>query len=62
MDGHGEEVAGGGTNGVEGRFPAKTGDAYFYRQNCTVGFYNDKDGRADILAVQSRLPLPKHPY
>jgi mannose-6-phosphate isomerase-like protein (cupin superfamily) len=62
MDGQGEEVAGGGTNGVEGLHPAKAGDAYFYRQNCTVGFYNGKDGRADILAVQSRLPLPKHPY
>ncbi len=62
MDGHGEEVAGGGMNGVEGLHPAKVGDAYFYRQNCTVGFYNSKDGRADILAVQSRVPLPKRPY
>ncbi len=62
MDGHGDEVAGGGMNGVEGLHPAKAGDAYFYRQNCTVGFYDSKEGRADILAVQSRLPLPKHPY
>jgi hypothetical protein len=61
MDGHGEKVAGGRTDGVEGLDPAKAGDACLYRQNCTVGFYDSKDGRADILAIQSRLPIPKYP-
>ena len=56
IDGHGQMVAGGGTNGVEGLHPAKAGDAYFFRQNCTVGFYNAKGGKAHILAVRSLLP------
>lgn len=38
IDGHGQMVAGGGMNGIEGLHPAKAGDAYFFRQNCTVGF------------------------
>lgn len=61
VDGGGEMVAGGGTDGIEGRHPAKPGDAYFFRQNCTVGFYNqDKPGaKAHILAVRSKVPLPQ---
>jgi mannose-6-phosphate isomerase-like protein (cupin superfamily) len=60
LDGQGEMVAGGGMDGVEGRHPAKAGDAYYFRQNCTVGFYNqNKPGaKAYILAVRSRVPLP----
>jgi mannose-6-phosphate isomerase-like protein (cupin superfamily) len=60
LDGQGEMVAGGGVDGVEGRHPAKAGDAYFFRQNCTVGFYNqNKAGaKAHILAVRSKVPLP----
>jgi len=59
IDGEGDMVAGGGTDGVEGRHPAKTGDAYYFRPNCTVGFYNqNKPGsRAYILAVRARVPL-----
>jgi mannose-6-phosphate isomerase-like protein (cupin superfamily) len=59
MDGQGEIVAGSGENGVEGRFPAKAGDAYYFRPNCTVGFYNqNKPGaKAYILAVRTRVPL-----
>jgi mannose-6-phosphate isomerase-like protein (cupin superfamily) len=59
VDGHGEIVAGGGTDGVEGRHAAKAGDAYYFRPNCTVGFYNqDKPGaKAYILAVRSRVPM-----
>jgi mannose-6-phosphate isomerase-like protein (cupin superfamily) len=59
MDGQGEIVAGAGENGVEGRYAAKAGDAYYFRPNCTVGFYNqDKpDTKAYILAVRSRVPL-----
>jgi hypothetical protein len=47
-------------DGVEGRFPAKAGDAYYFRPNCTVGFYNqNKPGaKAYILAVRARIPLP----
>jgi mannose-6-phosphate isomerase-like protein (cupin superfamily) len=59
LDGDGEIVAGSGTNGIEGRFPAHAGEAYYFRPNCTVGFYNqDKPGaKAHILAVRSRVFL-----
>jgi len=59
LDGHGDMVAGGGAGGVEGRHPAKAGDAYFFRLNCTVGFYaGNKPGeeKARILAVRSLFP------
>jgi mannose-6-phosphate isomerase-like protein (cupin superfamily) len=58
FEGQGEMVAGSGMDGVEGRYPAKMGEAYYFRPNCTVGFYNqDKPGaKAYILAVRSRIP------
>jgi len=58
LDGHGEMVAGGGMDGIEGRRPAKAGDAYFFRLNCTVGFYNRNEpgAKAHILAVRSLFP------
>ena len=56
LDGKGDMVAGSGTDGVEARFPAKPGDAYFFRLNCTVGFYNSKEGPARILALRSTYP------
>jgi mannose-6-phosphate isomerase-like protein (cupin superfamily) len=61
LDGAGDMVAGSGRDGIEGRHPAKAGDAYYFRQNCTVGFYNqNKPGaKAHILAVRSWVPLPK---
>jgi mannose-6-phosphate isomerase-like protein (cupin superfamily) len=61
LDGQGEMVAGSGTDGVEGRYAAKAGDAYYFRSNCTVGFYNEnKSGaKAHILAVRSKIPLPQ---
>lgn len=57
MDGEGEMVAGSGTDGIEARFPAKAADAYYFRPNCTVGFYNqDKPGaKAHILALRARV-------
>ena len=60
VQGEGDMVAGGGMDGVEGRHPAHAGDAYYFRQNCTVGFYNtNKPGaKAYILAVRSKVPLP----
>jgi len=59
VEGEGEMVAGSGIDGVAGRYPAKMGDDYYFRPNCTVGFYNqDKPGaKAFILAVRSRIPL-----
>jgi len=59
LDGQGEMVAGSGVDGVEGRYPAKAGDAYYFRANCTVGFYNQNapGAKAHILAVRSRIPL-----
>jgi len=61
LDGEGSMVAGSGMDGIEGRYAAKAGDAYYFRPNCTVGFYNsDRPGaNAHILAVRSRVPLPK---
>lgn len=58
LDGEGEMVAGGGVDGVENRRPARPGDAYCYRLNTTVGFYNrDVPGAsARILAVRSTYP------
>ena len=59
LDGSGEMVAGGGADGIEGRHPARTGDAYFFRLNCTVGFSSARDTgtKARILAVRSRYPF-----
>lgn len=57
IDGQGEIVAGGGVDGVEGRHPAKAGDAYYFRPNCTVGFYNKPGAKAYVLAVRARVPL-----
>ena len=59
LDGEGEMVAGSGLDGVEGRFPVEAGDAYYFRPNCTVGFYNQHKvgAKAHILAVRSRIPL-----
>ena len=61
LDGEGEMVAGSGIDGVEGRYPAKAGDAYYFRQNSTVGFYNQNkpEAKAHILAVRAKVPLPK---
>jgi mannose-6-phosphate isomerase-like protein (cupin superfamily) len=61
LDGEGKMVAGGGMDGVEGLHPAKPGDAYYFRQNCTVGFYNqDKPGaKAHILALRAFVPLSR---
>jgi mannose-6-phosphate isomerase-like protein (cupin superfamily) len=56
LDGRGEMVAGGGMNGVEGRHPAKSGDAYFFRLNCTVGYYSAPGVKSRILAVRSWYP------
>ena len=56
LDGTGDMVAGSGMDGIAARFPAEPGDAYFFRLNCTVGFYNAKAGPAHILAVRSIYP------
>lgn len=63
LDGAGDMVAGGGTDGVEGRHPARAGDAYFFRLNCTVGFYASRSPgpKARILAVRSLYPFSKEP-
>ena len=63
LDGNGRIAAGGGIDGVEGLHPAKSGDAYYFRPNCTVGFYNQKapGAKAHILAVRAFVPMPKNP-
>jgi mannose-6-phosphate isomerase-like protein (cupin superfamily) len=61
LDGQGQMAAGAGMDGVEGLHPAKAGDAYYFRPNCTVGFYNQHtpSAKAHILAVRAYVPLPK---
>jgi mannose-6-phosphate isomerase-like protein (cupin superfamily) len=61
LDGEGQMAAGGGMDGVEGLHPAKAGDAYYFRQNCTVGFYNKAGAKAHILALRVFVPMPKNP-
>ncbi len=56
LSGHGAMVAGGGMDGIEGRHPAKTGDAYFFRLNCTVGYSSAPNVKSRILAVRSWYP------
>jgi mannose-6-phosphate isomerase-like protein (cupin superfamily) len=56
LSGHGVMVAGGGMDGKEGKHPAKTGDAYFFRLNCTVGYYSAPHVKSRILAVRSWYP------
>ncbi|MBL8217692.1 MAG: cupin domain-containing protein [Bryobacterales bacterium] len=60
LRGRGEMVAGGGADGNEGRYPAKAGDAYFFRLNTTVGFYSGAkpgDEHDLVLAVRSKFPF-----
>jgi mannose-6-phosphate isomerase-like protein (cupin superfamily) len=63
LDGEGQMAAGGGMDGVEGLHHAVAGDAYYFRQNCTVGFYNQKASaaKAHILAVRVFVPMPRNP-
>jgi len=63
LDGEGKIAADGGMDGIEGLHPAKAGDAYYFRPNCTVGFYNRNvtDAKAHILAVRAFVPMPKDP-
>ena len=56
LSGHGTMVAGGGMDGIAGRHPANIGDAYFFRLNCTVGYYSAPDVASRILAVRSWYP------
>lgn len=56
LNGHGVMVAGGGMNGIAGRHFAKAGDAYFFRLNCTVGYYSAPGVKSRILAVRSWYP------
>jgi mannose-6-phosphate isomerase-like protein (cupin superfamily) len=56
LSGHGVMVAGGGMDGIAGRHPAKAGDAYFFRLNCTVGYYSADNVKSRILAVRSWYP------
>jgi mannose-6-phosphate isomerase-like protein (cupin superfamily) len=56
LDGTGDMVAGGGMDGIEGRHPTGPGDAWFFRLNCTVGFYSAPASKARILAVRSWYP------
>ena len=61
LEGGGEMVAGGGISGIEGKYPARAGDAYFFRLNCTVGFYSSSlsPTKTRILAVRSLFPSRK---
>lgn len=56
LDGHGEIAAGSGLDGIEGRFAAQAGTAYFFRLNCTVGYYSAPGVKSRVLAVRSWYP------
>jgi len=56
LEGHGEIAAGSGMDGIEGRFPAQPGTAYFFRLNCTVGYYSAPGVSSRVLAVRSWYP------
>ncbi len=59
LRGHGDMIAGDGGTGDEGIHSTKTGEAWFFRLNCTVGYYSRSlaDEPPDmILAVRSRYP------
>lgn len=56
LEGRGEMAAGSGLDGIEGRFPAQTGTAYFFRLNCTVGYYSAPGVKSRVLAVRSWYP------
>jgi mannose-6-phosphate isomerase-like protein (cupin superfamily) len=56
MDGHGDQVAGVGADGIAARRPAKPGDAFFYRMNATVGYYSAPGVKSRILCVRSFHP------
>ena len=56
LDGHGDQVAGSGTDGIAGRFPAGPGDAYYYRANATVGYYSAANVKSRILCIRSWQP------
>src|SRR5262245_42574296 len=61
LEGTGEMVAGGGTDGTEGKYPAHAGDAYFFRLNCTVDFYkyNSHTSNGTIRADRPLIPARK---
>lgn len=59
LSGQGDQVAGGGVDGVEGRYPAKPGDAYFVRANGTIGFYSAPGVHSRILCVRWWYPSLK---
>lgn len=56
LSGHGTQVAGSGVDGVEGKYPAAAGDAYYYRANATVGYYSAPDTASRILCIRSWRP------
>lgn len=56
LDGHGDQVAGSGMDGVAARFPAGPGDAYYYRPNATVGYYSAPNTKSRILCIRSWQP------
>jgi mannose-6-phosphate isomerase-like protein (cupin superfamily) len=56
LEGHGDMVAGGGMDGIEGRHTAKAGDAYFFRLNCTVGYYSSPQAKSRVLGIRSWYP------
>jgi len=56
LDGHGDQVAGSGADGIAARFPAGPGDAYYYRPNATVGYYSAPNVKSRILCIRSWQP------
>jgi mannose-6-phosphate isomerase-like protein (cupin superfamily) len=58
LQGEGEILTGEGPDGLGGRYPAKAGDAFFFRLNATVGFSRGPgDENPRILAARSSYPF-----
>lgn len=59
LSGQGDQVAGGGEDGVEGRHPARMGDAFDVRNNATIGFYSAPGVHSRVLCVRWWYPSLK---
>ncbi|MCL5279573.1 MAG: cupin domain-containing protein [Planctomycetes bacterium] len=62
LRGHGDMVAGTDAAKKEMRYPAKEGDAFYFKRNTLIGFYSggqEGEDHAQILAVRWPVPSSK---
>ena len=60
LQGKGDMVAGETPEGEPRRHSVSEGDAFYFSQNCLVGFYSAPEDKSysRILAIRSKLPVP----